>query len=262
MKISADLVLELGARILGLTAATQSDQPVTLAQMNAAVEGLAWKDAVRVRTTANVNLASPGASLDGVAMAANDRFFAASQTAPADIGIYIWNGAATPATRAPDASTWDELVAAVIPVAEGTSAGTQWRNTNAPGGTLGTTGVTFTSFGTSAAPASETTAGIAEVATQAEVDAGTDNTRMVSPQGLAGHSNRKRKHVAQIGDGAATAYTLTHNFNTRDVIVEVYRNSGNYDTVLPDITRPSVNGVTITFATAPAANAYNVVIIG
>lgn len=36
--------------------------------------------------------------------------------------------------------------------------------------------------------ASETVAGIAEIATQAEVNAGTDNTRIVSPQGLAGRT--------------------------------------------------------------------------
>jgi hypothetical protein len=65
--------------------------------------------------------------------------------------------------------------------------------------------------------------------------------------------------VANVGDGTNTAYTITHNLNSRDVIVQVYDNS-TYDTVYTDVVRTSVNVVTVTFATAPASNAYRVVI--
>jgi hypothetical protein len=53
---------------------------------------------------------------------------------------------------------------------------------------------------------------------------------------------------------------VTHNFNTRDVEVEVYRNSGNYDTVLVEVQRTSVNAVTLLFDTPPASNAYRVLV--
>jgi len=65
--------------------------------------------------------------------------------------------------------------------------------------------------------------------------------------------------VANVGDGTNTAYTITHNLNSRDVIVQVYDNA-TYDTVYVDTTRSTVNTVVLTFATAPALNAYRVVI--
>jgi len=65
--------------------------------------------------------------------------------------------------------------------------------------------------------------------------------------------------VANVGDGSNTSYAITHNLNSRDVIVQVYDNA-TYDTVYTDVIRTSVNVVTVTFATAPASNAYRVVI--
>lgn len=53
----------------------------------------------------NINLAAPGAVINGVTMAAGMRFLAVDQTLPAENGIYIWNGAAVPATRSTDADT-------------------------------------------------------------------------------------------------------------------------------------------------------------
>jgi len=64
---------------------------------------------------------------------------------------------------------------------------------------------------------------------------------------------------ASVGDATNTAYTITHSLNSRDVIVQVYDNA-TYDTVFVDTTRPTVNTVVVTFATAPSSNAYRVVI--
>ncbi len=249
------------SKIQNLPASTAAGQPVVHEQLASAIEGLAWKDSVRVASLANINIASPGANIDGIVMAVNDRVLLAGETAGATNGIYIYNGAATPMTRAADASTAAELEQAVVTVEEGTSAGASFRQT-VVNATLDTTVLTFTTFGTAAAAASRTTAGIAEIATEAEIDTGTDDTRAISPLGLAGHANRKRKAVGTIGDAAATQFTITHNFNMRDVQVEVYRNSGNYDTVFCDVDRPSVNSVRFTFATAPALNAFAYVILG
>ncbi len=128
--------------------------------------------------------------------------------------------------------------------------------------TIGTTAVTWIPFGTSSPAASEVTAGVAELATQAEVDAGTDDTRIVTPLKLNNLAGRVRKVSANIGDGSATTFTVTHNLNSRDVIVRVFPNSGQFDDVEADVQRTSVNAVALVFATAPATNAYRVVAIG
>ena len=69
-----------------------------------------------------------------------------------------------------------------------------------------------------------------------------------------------------IGDGSATAYTIDHNFNTRDVVVQVIDiasgSDTQYETVYADVKRNTVNQVTVTFAVAPALSSYRVVITG
>jgi hypothetical protein len=54
---------------------------------------------------------------------------------------------------------------------------------------------------------------------------------------------------------------VTHNLNTRDVVVMV-RDASTHDEILVDVQMTSVNTVTLTFAVAPASNAYKVVVIG
>ena len=128
-------------RILGLPDPTAPQQPATRAYVDSAIEGLAPKDSVRVATTGNVNLASPGGTIDTIALANGDRVLVKSQTAGAENGLYIWTGAATPMTRSNDANTFNELEAAIVSVEEGTAnAGTTWRQTSV-NGNLGTTAI-------------------------------------------------------------------------------------------------------------------------
>jgi hypothetical protein len=260
-KIFTDFDFQGVSKVTGLPVATADSDAVRLSQLNAAIEGLAWKDSCRVATQANLSLASPGATVDGITMASQDRVLVRAQTAGAENGIYIWNGASTAMTRSLDCSTFDELEQAVVSIEEGTSVGATYRQT-AVNGTLGTTAIAWATFGTSAPAASETTSGIAELATQAETDAGTDDLRIVTPLKLANWSGRIKKVSANIGDGSATTYTVTHNLNSRDVIVRVFLNSGQYDDVEVDVQRTSVNAVALVFASAPATNAYRVVVIG
>ena len=62
-----------------------------------------------------------------------------------------------------------------------------------------------------------------------------------------------------IGDGTNTSYTVTHNLNTRDVIVQLYDVS-SYDTVIADVVRTSAAAVTVSFSTAPTTNDIKVLI--
>lgn len=260
-QVLSDLDFNSVARLVNLPDPTLAQHAATKAYVDSAVEGLAWKDSVRVSTQANINLAAPGAAIDGVTMAVNDRVLVRAQTTASQNGVHIWNGAAVPMTRAPDANTAAELEQAVITVEEGTSAGATFRQT-AVNFTLDTGSVTFTSFGTSAGAASESSAGIAEIATQAETDTGTDDARIVTPLKLAAWAGRKLKYAADFGDGSATQYTITHNLNTFDVQVEVFRNAGNKETVICDVERTSVNAVRLTFAVAQTSNQNRVVVLG
>lgn len=260
-KFFTDLDLQSTSKVINVPSPSAAGDAVPKSYVDSAIEGLAWKDSARVGTQSNINLSSPGATIDGITMASQDRVLVRSQSTQSQNGIYVWSGAATALTRSLDASTFVELEQAVITVEEGTDAGTTWRQTQI-NGTIDSSNVIFTSFVTGAPAASETTAGIAEIATQAEVDAGTDDLRIVTPLKLATWSGRIRKYAASFGDGSATSYVITHNFNTRDVTVVVFPNSGTYDNVEVDVGRTSVNEVTLVFATAPASNAYRVVVIG
>jgi hypothetical protein len=70
-----------------------------------------------------------------------------------------------------------------------------------------------------------------------------------------------KKASANVGNASATSFAVTHNLNSRDVVVNVYDNS-TYETVEVDVTRTDANTVTVAFSTAPALNAYRVVVIG
>ncbi len=252
----------LGAvRIQNLPDPAAAQEPATKAYVDSAVEGLAWKDSARVATQSNLNLAAPGATIDGVTMVTGDRVLVRAQTAPAENGLYLWNGAAVAATRAPDANSAAELEQAITTVEEGTSAGATFRQT-AVNATLGTTPILWVAFGTSAGAATEATAGIAELATQAETDAGTDDARIVTPLKLATWSGRVRKVSATFGDGSATQYDISHNLATNDVHVAVFRTSGAFDEILCDVSRPTVNAVRLNFAVAPTSNQFRCVVVG
>ena len=260
-KFFTDLDLQSVSKVINLPSPVNNGDAASKAYVDSAIEGLAWKDSCRVGTQSNLNLSSPGATIDGITMASQDRVLVRNQTTTSQNGIYIWNGATTPMTRALDASTFAELEQAVLTVEEGADAGVTFRQTQV-NGTVDSSNVIWAAFGTSAPAASETTAGIAEIATQAEVDAGTDDARIVTPAKLASWSGRLRKFAASIGDGSATSYTITHSLNTRDVVVRVFPNSGNYDDVEVDVYRPSTTTCQLVFASAPAANAYRVVVMG
>jgi len=67
--------------------------------------------------------------------------------------------------------------------------------------------------------------------------------------------------AAQTITGASTSFNIDHNFATRDVTVQVY-DAASYDTVFCDVARATTNRVTVTFAAAPGAASYRVVVTG
>lgn len=247
------------ARILNLPDPASAQEPATMAYVDAAITGLAWKDNVKVATQGNTSVATPGATIDGISLSAGDRVLFRAQTAQAENGIYVWNGAAVPATRALDCNASAEFNEAVTTVDQGTSAGASFRQT-AVNPTVGTTAIVWATFGTTTGAATETSAGILEVATQAETDAGTADTVWVTPLKLATYSNRAKRFSQTFGDGSATQFDLTHNLGTVDVHVEVVRVSDGVS-VWCDVTRTSTSVVRLNFLTAPTSNQYRATVV-
>ncbi len=262
MFVNADQDYSSGARITALPAAIAAGQPVIFEQLNAAVAGLAPKDSVRVSTQGNINLAAPGAAVDGITMALNDRFVARFQTAGAENGGYVWNGAGVPAVRSYDMQSADNLEAAVVTVEEGTSAGRTFRQTSV-NFVLGTGVVAWVPFGDAVGAASKTSTGIVRLATAAETVTGIDETIAVTPAGLAAYTGFTKKYARLIGDGSAGTFVVTHNLNTRDVDVVVRRNVAPFDKVLVDDAATTVNTVTLTFSgLVPTADQFRVSVLG
>jgi len=68
-----------------------------------------------------------------------------------------------------------------------------------------------------------------------------------------------KQYVTSIGNGSATSYTVTHNLNSKDVIVQLYDVSSS-DTVIADVVRTSVDVVTVDFSVAPTTNDIRVLV--
>jgi hypothetical protein len=110
--------------------------------------GISWKQPVVCGTTANITL-SGLQTLDGVTVVAGDRVLVKNQSTTSQNGIYL--ASATAWARAPDADTWDELISAICFVESGsTLAGSAWYCTIQPGGTIGTTAITWSNFSVAA----------------------------------------------------------------------------------------------------------------
>lgn len=107
------------------------------------------KQPVRAASTANVNIASPGTTLDAVTLASGDRLLLKNQSTASQNGIYVWTGSATALTRATDADAAVDFVYGFLTyVREGTANGsTYWTFNQSAAITLETTAITFGSFG-------------------------------------------------------------------------------------------------------------------
>ena len=131
-------------KITGLADPTNSQDAATKNYVDSVAQGLDAKVSVRAATTTNITL-SGTQTIDGVALATNDRVLVKDQTTTNENGIYVVASGAW--SRASDTDTWVELVNAFTFVEEGsTNADTGWVCTVNAGGTIGVTAVSFTQF--------------------------------------------------------------------------------------------------------------------
>lgn len=261
--------------------------------VDSVAQGLDTKASVVAATTTNGTLATAfanGQVVDGVTLATADRILIKNQTDATANGIYTVNASGAP-TRSTDMDAGSEFPSAYVFVEQGTvNADTGWVCTNNSPVTLGTTNIVWTQFsgagtytasngvlltGSNFTFAPESGKGLQTGASGAAIKLATTSGLNVTTDLAVGAGNGisvltntvaidsavvVSKYAASVGDGSATSYTVTHNLNTRDVIVTVYDNSSPYAEVITDVAHTTTNTVTIAFSVAPTSNQYRVVV--
>jgi hypothetical protein len=128
--------------------------------------------------------------------------------------------------------------------------------------------VTSTGTNTGDEPdASTTERGIIEIATQAEVNTGSDTLRAITPSRLKSHLgitatlSTTLTFNDTIGNGTLTSIPVTHSIGNKFVQASVYDTSLG-DRVECEIELTSATVTTFKFNVAPTTNQYTVVITG
>jgi hypothetical protein len=247
-------------KITNLTDPTNPQDAANKRYVDAAVVGIDWKPSVRAATDGNRELLEMenGEVLDGVTLATGDRVLVKNQTDATTNGIYVVQASGAP-VRATDCDTAAEITASfAVFVEEGTvNADSGWTLTNNGAITVGTSALTFTQFtGLGQIVAG---AGLTKTANTLDVIGG-DGITVNADSVVIDRTVVVTKYAETIGDGTATSYTVTHNLNTRDVIVSLYDTASPYAEVMADVEHSTTNTITILFSVAPTTNKYRVVV--
>jgi hypothetical protein len=253
-------------KITGLGNPTDDQDAATKYYVDQAVQGLTWKVAANLLSTVNVALTGSTGTLNidtyGALTSADAgyRIVLTNQTDDTEDGIYVYadNGTSYTLTRSTDANPYTELIGATIYIQEGTTkAGTSWSQSNHYLTSFaGQTWVQIAGVGIY-------TAGNGIVITDNVIAAVAGSGIVVDGSGInIDTAVVVRKYAANVGDGSATSYTITHNLNTKDVQVTIYDNSSPYAEVICDVQHTSTSAVTLLFSIAPTSNQYRVVVQG
>ena len=141
--------------------------------------------------------------------------------------------------------------------------------------TTGSGGITITVGGGNqlefnAESATTTAEGVVERATNAEAAAQTDTTRYVTPKHLGDLETsivNSRFKTFTVGNGSLTTITVTHNFASDFIMVQCQQiiDAGTAqerrDTVIVETSRTSNNAFDLKFASAPASNSIEVMVV-
>ena len=140
--VSGNITMTGGATVTGLPTPVSSSDAANKGYVDSAVNGLSWKEAVQIATTANITL-SGEQTIDGITTSAS-RVLVKNQTDQTTNGIYV--SAAGAWSRSTDANTGLELQGAAVFVEEGTTqANAGWVQTTDPV-TLGTSNIVWSQF--------------------------------------------------------------------------------------------------------------------
>lgn len=141
-------ITNLNTPSLGTDGVNKNYVDTAIANLNSLFDS---KASVRIASTANITIASPGSSIDGVVLVNGDRVLLKNQNTSSQNGLYLFNGSSSPMTRTTDMDTWAEVPGAFLAVEEGTgNADTVWLCTANSGGTIGTNSIPWQQIPTTA----------------------------------------------------------------------------------------------------------------
>lgn len=232
-----------------------------ISQVQSAAAGISSKPPVQAVATTNNALSGLGA-IDGYTPAAGDRILVVGQTTASQNGVYNAASGAWTRTTTDGAAPGEIETGAMWLVNNGTTYGaTQWRVSTAGTIVIGTTAISIVQFGAGASYSAGN--GITLTGSTFSVNPAASGGIAVSAGGVSVDTTIvARKFATTIGDGSTTAFTVTHNLGTQDTHIQVRQVANPYGVVECDLAATTTNTSTITFATAPAANAYRVVVMG
>lgn len=249
-----------GNKITGGADPSGATDYVTLQYLQNFLNGIDWKESVRAASTGNVNVSSPGASIDGVTLSGGDRVLLKDQTSGAENGIYAFNGAAAAMTRTSDADSAGDVTAGMaVFVEEGTAnADKAWILTSDDPIDLGTDPLTFTQFGGGTLPVAGT--GLTLSGSTLNVGAGTGI--LSNANDVAIDPSVVPRKFSQVTHAAGTTVTLTHNLGHKLYTWSAYiiatgeDISGGVDAIKGD------NSLAVTFSSSQGANTIGLVVNG